>query len=104
VGQRADRRDVWNIRLAHDGVHDVVANGAGALSTRLQLQSNDRFLLAGTLYDASARAGRVFWKAQDRYKCPRLASPVVLQMIQAFLGRPLLGSTVWFVFRFSRFD
>lgn len=38
-----------------------------------------------------------------RYSCPRLASPVVLQMIQAFL-EPLLGSTVWFVFRFSRLD
>ena len=34
---------------------------------------------------------------------PRLASPVVLQMIQAFL-EPLLGSTVWFVFRSSRLD
>ena len=48
-GQGAERRDVWNTHLAHDGVHDVAADCADVTSTRLELQSNDRSVLAGTL-------------------------------------------------------
>jgi hypothetical protein len=64
-GQGADRRDVWNMHLAHDGVHDVAAICAGATSTRLHLRSNDRTVLTGTLDDVSSRASKVFWKSQD---------------------------------------
>ena len=51
----------------------------------------------------SLRAGRVFWKSQDAVSEAGQPCGAANDVMQAFLT-PLLGSTVWFVFRFSRFD